>query len=331
MRDLKIGLCQHPTTVVFIDDNQDYLTHLFTWYNELLPCITFDNPHQALQYLNETYQHSPFISRYVNNPEDEELDQLSSKLDIRTLRNEAMLPNRFEEIAVVIIDYTMPGMNGIKLRKLIKNPNIRIILLTGDADYDIAIKEFNNRTIDKYFKKTTPNLMEELLQAIYELEKQYFISQSNIILSNTNSYHNFKFLEDAKVAQTFYKLCEDNHIVEHYLLNDKGNFLLIDRQGAPRWLALLDEDELVDNFCNMAENCPAPESIIDALKNREKIPLFYTELDAKMPPTEWESYLYPATRLKADKNYYYAYIPALNTYDSRTFNTLSYQDYLAKF
>lgn len=331
MRDLKISLCQHPTTVVFIDDNQDYLTHLYTWYNELLPCITFDDPEQALHYLNQTYQYVPFINRYVNSPEDEELNQLSSNFDISTLRNEALLPNRFEEIAVVVVDYTMPGMNGIELCKQIQNSNIRVILLTGDADYDVAIKEFNNRTIDKYFKKTTPNLMEELLQAIYELERQYFIDQSNIILSNPKAYHNFKFLEDPKVAEVFYKLCQDNQIVEHYILNEKGNFLLIDKQGNPRWLALLDEEELLDNFYTTAENCPAPESIISALRTKAKIPLFYTAEDEKTPPDQWEPYLYPATPTKADKNYYYAYIPNLNTYDSKTFHTLSYQDYLAKF
>jgi len=327
MRNLKISLCQHPTTVVFIDDNQDYLTNLCTRYNELIPYIAFSNSNEALHYLNETYQHSSFISRYVENPEDGVVDQLSSNLNIRSLRNEALLPNRFAEIAVVVIDYTMPGMNGIKLRKLIKNPNIRVILLTGDADYDIAIKEFNNGTINKYFKKTMPNLLNELLQAIYELEKQYFISQSNIILSNSN----FQFLEDAKVAQIFYKLCQDNHIVEHYLLNDKGSFLLIDYYGKPRWLALMDEDELLDNYCNTAKNCPAPAAIIKSLENKEKIPLFYMEKDTKMAPTEWEPFLYTATRLESIKNYYYAYIPELNTYDSRTFNALSYQDYLAKF
>ncbi len=328
MRDLKISLCQHPTTVVFIDDNQDYLTHLCTWYNELLPCITFDNPDKALHYLNHTYQHAPFINRYVNTPEDEELNQLRSTLDIGSLRNESMMPNRFGEIAVVVVDYTMPGMNGIELCSQINNPNIRVILLTGEADYDIAIREFNNGTINKYFKKTTPNLMDELLAAIYELEKQYFINQSNIILSNTSTYHNFKFLEDAKVAEVFYQLCHDNRIVEHYILNDKGNFLLIDNQGSPRWLALLDEEELLDNFCNTAENCPAPEAIIKALKTKEKIPLFYTERDAKTSPTEWEPYLYPATLIKGDKHYYYAYIQELKTYDRQNFHTLSYQDYL---
>jgi len=329
MKNLKISLCQHPTTVVFIDDNQDYLTNLCTRYNELLPYITFSNSGEALHYLNETYQHSSFISRYVENPEDATVDQLSSNLNIRSLRNEALLSSRFAEIAVVIIDYTMPGMNGIELRKLIKNPNIRVILLTGDADYDIGIREFNNGTINKYFKKTMPNLLNELLQAIYELEKQYFINQSNIILSNTNS--NFQFLEDAKVAQTFYKLCQDNQIVEHYLLNDKGSFLMIDYYGNPRWLALMDENELQDNYCNTAKNWPAPAAIINSLENKEKIPLFYMEKDAKTPPTGWEPFLYPATCLESVKNYYYAYIPELNRYDSRTFNTLSYQDYLAKF
>lgn len=331
MRDLKISLCQHPTTVVFIDDNQDYLTNLHSVFNEILPCITFSSPHQALHYLNETYQHSSFVSRYVVSPEDEEQDQLSSNLDVRTLRNEALLPNRFEEIAVVVVDYTMPSMNGIELCKLVKNRNIRVILLTGDADYDIAIREFNNGTINKYFKKATPNLMDELLQAIYGLEKQYFINQSSIILSNTASHNNFKFLEDTKIADIFYQICRDNNIVEHYILNDKGSFLLVDKYGKPRWFTVLEESELLDNFYNTAENGPAPESVLTALKNKTKIPFFYTEEDTIATLEQWEQYLYPATCLKTDRTYYYAYIPELKTYDSQTFQTLSYQDYLAKF
>lgn len=331
MRNLKISLCQHPTTVVFIDDNQDYLTHLCARYNEILPCKMLNNPREALDYLNKTYhQHSSFVSRYVENPEDGMLDQLISNINIRLLRNEALLPNRFEEIAVVVIDYTMPGMNGVELRKMIINPNILIILLTGDADNDIAIKEFNNGTINKFLKKTAANLLDELLKAIFELEKQYFINQSNIILGNANAFHSFKFLEDTNVAEIFYKICQENNIVEHYILNEKGNFLLINKQGKPSWLALVDQDQLLDNYCNTAKNWPAPETIISALENKEKIPLFYSEKDHETPPTEWEPYLYPATFLKADKNYYYAYIPELNTQESQPFHTLSYQDFLAK-
>jgi len=330
MRNLKISLCQHPTTVVFVDDNIDYLKHLFTCYNEVLPCLTFDNSREALYFLNENYNHTSFISRNMVHPEDGELNKLSSNIDIANLRNEVLLSERFEEIAVLVIDYTMPAINGIELCKLIKNPNIRVILLTGDADYDIAIKEFNNGNIDKYFKKTTPNLMDELLQAIYDLEKQYFIEQTNIILANSSN-QSFDFLEDPEVARVFDKVCYDNNIVEYYLLNDKGGFLLVDRQAVPSWFCVIEESELLNNFYNTAVNCPAPDTILNALKSKTQIPFFYTDADTKISPSNWDNYLYPATQLKSDKTYYYSYIKQLKARDNQPLQTLSYTDYLAKF
>ena len=87
MRNLKISLCSYPTTVVFVDDNQDYLLQLQGRFNELLPSITFDDPSVALQYLNGKYQQETFIQRCTKIPKDNVTNHFESVVDISLIKN----------------------------------------------------------------------------------------------------------------------------------------------------------------------------------------------------------------------------------------------------
>ena len=72
------------------------------------------------------------------------------------------------QIAVVISDMKMPGMNGVEFIRLAKKdfPHIRFFILTGfDITEEIA-DALNERLIDKYFRK--PFNMKEIEDSILE-------------------------------------------------------------------------------------------------------------------------------------------------------------------
>ena len=73
-----------------------------------------------------------------------------------------------EDISVVVSDYNMPKMNGVDLLHKIKekNPTIKKILLTGQADTDAVIAAVNESGIHKYFVKPWCN--KALLKSIYD-------------------------------------------------------------------------------------------------------------------------------------------------------------------
>ena len=66
--------------------------------------------------------------------------------------------NRFNEVAVMVLDYSMPEMTGLQLAAALDKPNIRKLLLTGNPSSDEIIQAFNNKLINKYLKKSIEQL-----------------------------------------------------------------------------------------------------------------------------------------------------------------------------
>src|SRR5205085_4317733 len=98
--------------------------------------------------------------------------------------------------------------------------------------------------------------------------------------------------------------------VEYYLLDEQGSYLLLDKNKKMKWFIVKKETEM-QNLINFAAFEEAPEPILNALQNREKLPYFHTEIELAKPPYEWERYLYPATKLYGKEVYYYSLIDRL--------------------
>jgi len=59
------------------------------------------------------------------------------------------------EVSLVISDYNMPGMNGLDFLKTIKElyPHILSIMLTGQAEIQIAVQAINEAGVYKFIQK----------------------------------------------------------------------------------------------------------------------------------------------------------------------------------
>ncbi len=94
------------------------------------------------------------------------------------------------EVPVVISDYIMPGMKGDELLKLIyqKNPQIRKVMLTGQADADAVGRAVNIANLYRYLSKPwEPN---DLILTIQEALRSYYqdktLAAQNIALEEVN-------------------------------------------------------------------------------------------------------------------------------------------------
>ncbi len=117
---------------------------------------------------------------------------------------EALSFIRDEPITVVLTDIKMPNMSGLELLHEIRqlNAEIPVILMTGNADLDIAIEAVNRGALSFL---TKPLNREHLLNAInrglerrrlIDSEKNYMVNLENTVLRKTRE------LEDTAIMAT---------------------------------------------------------------------------------------------------------------------------------
>lgn len=333
MKPVKVNICFHPTLIRLVDDNETQLKHLMLHLTGQwkLACQVYSNPQKALNFLTKEYQADPFTNRCLLNKEDNEFEHVVVDFNIKAIHQEIYNHKRFNEMAVLVVDYAMPGINGMELCWRLKkhNPFLKIIMLTGEAGKDLAVEAFNEGIIDKFIMKSTPDLLQVLAKNIDELQKAYFLKLSEIALGKITGSPECKLscLEDPVFAELFQKLCDTHRIVEYYLVDNQGSFLLVDAQGRISWLAMASE-ELMQTYANLAEDDKAPASIVAGLKSKKMMPFFFSDKDFDVRPAEWHKYLHPANKLQGKETYYYTYIINSNLYEIAADKIVSYQQFL---
>lgn len=329
----KISLCYYPTSTIFVDDNKDFFisisTNLIT--ESGLLCYFYDEPHLALRFLNEQYQADPFINRCIvsDDENDDPANHVVVNLDVTAIHKEIYNPKRFSQTATLVIDYGMPGTNGADFCQQVKDEYIKKIMLTGEADKDLAVQLFNERKIDKFITKDATNLTTMLTQALAQMQQDYFLNLSAIALnqSNKQSRKLLKYLSDPAFITLFDKVRHQVQAIEYYLLDNQGSFLFLDKDAKPSCLIVVSDEEM-DAYYNIAKYGDATEQVIKSLENRTKLPYFPASLERKIPPFTWEKYLYPAEVVEGKERYYYSFITNPKIPDIRLDKISSYQNYL---
>lgn len=91
--------------------------------------------------------------------------------------NDLLKRIRYEEVDVVLIDYKMPGLDGIETSRLVhqENPEIKILLLSMYNDQDLIIKSIQNGARGFIHKNIT---IQEMVQAINDvIDQGYYADQ----------------------------------------------------------------------------------------------------------------------------------------------------------
>jgi len=133
MKYFRVPVCYFPTMAVFVDDSKRFLSNLSFKLDEKLAYLFFDNPQKALRFLNIESKTNHLISKCLSinlELEGYSFEQHALNLDISAIYKEVYNKNRFNEVAVIVVDYSMPNINGLDFAKKIKNPYAKIIMLT---------------------------------------------------------------------------------------------------------------------------------------------------------------------------------------------------------
>lgn len=333
MQHFSIPVCYFPSTAFFIDDSRDFLLNFVLQLDEGLAYRVFDSPFDALDCIYKKRCELDMLSQRCLSEYTEAkncpLTNHTVNLDLAAIHAEIYNSRRFSEISVVVVDYAMPGMNGLEFCRRIANTNIKRILLTGQADEKLAIEAFNEGLIHRYIQKSDPNVAELITKSIYELQIQYFQTMSDMIIRML-SVTSPSCLHDNKFAAFFRDLCQKKGIIEYYLADNSGSFLLLDDDAKLSFLIVKNEADR-QLYYDLALDNGASEDVLEQLTTGEKIPCFWQANQVTAQWDDWSTYLVPAHRFVSDEVYYYAYVdyvesPAL--FDVRQDKILSYHSHL---
>ena len=111
----------HPLKVVFLDDNRAFLDALEFEFCTRFNMTTLTNPDETLRIIDKNSQN--FTKLIFKLTKDVNVDTTTDRVlgfEVGNMLKLIYDKARFDHVAVLVIDYEMPDMNGIKFCKKLK-------------------------------------------------------------------------------------------------------------------------------------------------------------------------------------------------------------------
>lgn len=294
---------------MLIDDSQSFLDSLAFQMNPILACKLFSDPREALVWLRQPQQSATNgLIEPIRVGYDEEIistERRSASIDTARIYRMVTDPHRFDIPAVLVVDFSMPQMDGVEFCTAIQDLPCKKILLTGYVDDKIVIEAFNRKLIDCFIHKGDPKATIKLESEIFRLQNEYFLERSST-LKDLLSRHSYSFLTDPAIVDLVAQLKSSHQYVEHYLFPDPAGILLVDMQGKAYVMVVATEESLITQY-EVALDQEAPSELLDALQEFRLVPFFYdtggtylTELG-----DDWRQYCQPPQACLGRQNYFW--------------------------
>ncbi len=326
----------HETLAEFSSSQYILTEKSFYYYNKMSgDCEWITSDAHMLKALNDQFQQEvaellrEHLDRIINITGHHRPNKLG--FSINEIRNEPCNRNRFKEIILVITDFDMPGKNGMEFIEAVSFPGITldhvVIILTGKISDEFKEKIKTLPLPTEYLGKSDPDCTHKLLALITQKTSLIFQDSSrkaiSILAQDTKEDAYFAF--DKGFGDIFTKYLKDNNICELYLFDRQGSYMFLDDSANLSWLIVRSEKGM-ENSVEKAIEYEAPESVIDALRQRKSVLSLYEESDfarlkeksiraqmalikdkkkkegdeAEVEPEikaqiDWDSYLHPAT------------------------------------
>jgi CheY-like chemotaxis protein len=334
MSTLSVPCYFFPTNVVFVDDNQSFLNSVSLALSATLPYKTFIDPKQAITFLKNNARQSVNVESavFVSSGNISGAASQGVELDLLPLQKRAYEQSRFNETSVVVVDYAMPTMNGLEFCRQLSDAGIRCkkLMLTGEADHSTAVDGFNKHIIDKFILKSDISTNVEMLNVIIaDLQKQYFQEKSARILQYLLLDPLAPFVSESFVA-LFDSICHQYGVVEYYLFDTSGSFMLLTAEGKPIWFLVKNKEDK-EMYCAMAEEAAVNAETFDALKAGRVIP-FYPDGVFNLPSDDaWnDACLIPAKKLMCgNEELYYGVVERLAAESIKLDQIQSFNSYMS--
>jgi CheY-like chemotaxis protein len=304
-------LCYYPTTVAIVDDSNSFLAMINNKLNSNQLRQLYSNPEAALHKINTPKtlgEKQKGLLKSLSLVDVAELEAESNAdilvdVDLKLLHKEIYNPKRFDRISAVVVDYSMPNMNGIEFCRSIKDKTIKKIMITAISDYRLAVQAFNEKIIDKFILKNTPNLFAEINASITNAQYCYFSDTYGVDSILGFVYKSPLFFDDSSYKKLLATITTNLDFVEYYVLDTSSSVLFLSAQGNPTWFIVKTKEDL-DELYGIACDNKAPANIIAMLRDKQAAPILLSEKDHRIPVAKWN--MCKLKKIPATKKYYYA-------------------------
>lgn len=297
-------------TVVWVEDNQLFLDAIRKHFKEKYYSMTFQDATQASNFLSSYKPPSQSIN-FTRELVESDIFDMPNHLpidinlsEIAKLASNEALKN---EIAVLVIDNNMPGINGLEICKQLKNAPFKKILLTGETSSNDVIDAFNQGVIDKFIAKEK-NAMDKLEKSVRYLSHQYFFDKTKNLLAHLE-ISRASPLSDSIFINHFLQWRAENQLEDFYLINKQGSFLLKNKKGNQIFFIVMSESTK-EEFIKLNDEAPKTMmALLSQVAKGEKIPFFGIGKESwELGYEEWEPYFYPANVLQGREKYYWTVV-----------------------
>jgi CheY-like chemotaxis protein len=312
---MNMTLMSWPARVACIDDSPGFLHSISSRITSIGPnytCDLFDEGRTAIDVLLETIPENtggrtPDVFR------DSDLAQgnFDVKLDELYLISHSI--DRFMTPAVILVDYSMPDMDGLAVCAALRERAAQLVLFTGQADESVGLAAFNDGLID-YFLPKGPDAGKMLPRVLEKSMRRYFQGQckfaADLIRMNPGS-----ILNDSSLEILIERVKAQHNFTEHYYVSNPEGFLLVRPDGVASRL-IIETDQSMRAHEEAAVDNGAPNSLIDSLRGRRQVPYFYKSGGLyTIASLDWKKYCLPAELYAGGENFYWALTDDLGKLD----------------
>jgi CheY-like chemotaxis protein len=263
---MSFSLFHRPGTIVFLDDDPDYLEMLALVLPRRWHVKLFMRPVQCINYLQ---QEPPFWEADAWHQQQLIDNWREGKpLIPQVLGYWSTSTERYALTRVCVFDYSMPGMDGLEaLSELVDWPGSRV-LLTGQADEQVAVRAFNRGLIEQFIAKQAPDISRQLIDAVEHLLSTPSARHAETWRVTLGPEQN-ALLRTPSVARDLSAVAA-RQWVEHVALGDPFGVLGMDAAGRVSWLQLETPDGL-KGLAELAELEGVPPSKLDDIRQGRQL------------------------------------------------------------
>jgi CheY-like chemotaxis protein len=303
----------HPTSIVLVDDNADFLRSIRLVLESMFQCHAFSSAELALDFVRAQSLSLRDQSSHRQAPPEGAMEYIRDP-DARALHaSAARLPStfsdagRFSRTSVIVADETMPGMSGIEMLEAMRDAPFRKLLLSGTANEELADRALRDGVIDAFCPKNDTCLHDTLTDQLVTLQQEFFRGLTRPI-EPALTVADTRFLQDPAVLEMFREFVARHSIIEYCACLHPPGILGLDIEGNAAMLVVVNDDYLQASF-EIAHAEHAPTELLRLLVRGDTLAVFPTASGfyANGLATDWRDCLWEARKV-GDNGWYGAMI-----------------------